>query len=94
MSCYTAAAAGHGGHQTANAAVDGTDQKDCDAARYHKIVGRSAAIEMDGSEWSLPTGLKERYYSPSLRRRARASFVEFQAASPADKQHPHFQQVL
>ena len=43
-----------------------------------------------------PSGksLNERYYSASLCRQAGVSFVEFQAASPAAKQHPHFQQVL
>ena len=41
-----------------------------------------------------PPGLKERYYSTSLGRPAGVSFVEFQAASPAAKQHPHLQQVL
>ena len=40
------------------------------------------------------SGLKERYYSSSLCWQAGVSLVEFQLASPAAKQDPHFQQVL
>ena len=36
------------------------------------------------------TSLNEHYYFTSLCRHARVSFVEFQAASPAAKQDPHF----
>ena len=42
----------------------------------------------------MPASLKQRYLSAYLCRQAGVSFVEFQATSPAAKQHPHFQQVL
>ena len=45
-------------------------------------------------EGGREASLNERYYSASLCRCARVSFVEFQAASPTAKQDPHFQQVL
>ena len=43
---------------------------------------------------SFCSSLIERYNSASLSRHAGVSSVEFQAASLAAKQHPHFQQVL
>ena len=49
---------------------------------------RAAPVHQRGTSLNLG------FYSASLCRCARVSFVEFQAASPTAKQDPHFQQVL